>query len=171
RRLYPVHFWDELSSQSPRFRQQFSRYEHYGRATIDKIFSQEELEDALILDANYLSTSYIENLGNGLFEIKPLPIPAQVSPVNGIVTDDINLDGNLDILMIGNDFGNEIFVGRMDALTGLVLLGDGKGNFEVIKSSESGFFVNGDAKALVKLYGADARELIVASKNRGHAKV
>ena len=31
------------------------------------------------------------------------------------------------MLMIGNDYGNEVFSGRYDAGTGTVLLGDGKG--------------------------------------------
>ena len=31
--------------------------------------------------------------------------------------------------MIGNDYGNEVFSGRYDAGTGIVLLGDGSGEF------------------------------------------
>ena len=71
-----------------------------------------------------------------------------------MVADDVNGDGNLDILMVGNDYGNEVFVGRYDAFKGALLLGDGKGNFEVASMSKSGFSVGGDAKGLVKLYRA-----------------
>jgi len=41
--------------------------------------------------------------------------------------DDYDGDGNLDILMNGNDYGTEVSVGRYDALNGLLLKGNGKG--------------------------------------------
>ena len=34
--------------------------------------------------------------------------------------------------LVGNDFGNEIISGRYDALNGVVLLGDGNGEFQGI---------------------------------------
>jgi hypothetical protein len=88
-----------------------------------------------------------------------------------MVTDDINHDGNLDILMVGNDYGNEVFVGRYDAFIGLVLIGNGKGSFEPLPAAESGFYVGGDAKALVKLNGAKGAELFIASQNRDSLRV
>ncbi|HYF70281.1 MAG TPA: VCBS repeat-containing protein [Ohtaekwangia sp.] len=170
KKLFPVHFWDELNSQSPRFRKQFSRYEQYGNATLTDLFKPEELQDAYTLEANHFSSSYIENLGNGKFTIKALPTLVQVSPVNGMVTDDINADGNADVMMVGNDYGNEVFAGRYDAFTGLILLGNGRGDFEVISSSRSGFYVPGDAKALAKLSGNDG-DLYIATQNRDSLKV
>jgi hypothetical protein len=68
-------------------------------------------------------------MGNGKFKLHALPALAQMAPIMGIVTDDFNNDGNLDILFSGNDFGNEVTDGRYDAMNGLVLSGDGKGNF------------------------------------------
>jgi hypothetical protein len=165
RQLYPLHFWDELNSQSPKFRNKFSRYRQYSKATMEDLLSPEDLKDALVLEANNMATSYIENSGNGKFKIKPFPKVVQVAPVNGIITEDINSDGNADIIMVGNDYGNEVFVGRYDAFTGLVLLGDGKGNFSVAPSAISGFYVGGDAKALVRL-STNTKELYLATQNR-----
>jgi hypothetical protein len=110
-------------------------------------------------------------LGGGKFKVHELPVEAQLAPVNGLVADDVNGDGILDILLVGNDFGNEIFIGRLDALNGLVLLGDGKGNFVPMNVSESGFIVPGDAKALVKLARNSGSPLYIASQNRGELKV
>lgn len=169
--LYPVHFWDEINSQSPKFRQKFSRYKQYSRVTVDQLFTSEELKDALILEANYMASAYIENLGNNRFSLRQLPMLVQSAPVNGIVTTDINDDGNLDVMMVGNDYGNEVFVGRYDAFTGLILLGDGKGSFTVMSSATSGFYVPGDAKALAKLYGSKGNELFVATQNKDSIKV
>jgi enediyne biosynthesis protein E4 len=164
--LYPVHFWDELNSQSPRFRRQFRGYRQYGKSTLEQLFRPGELRDALVLEANFFETSYIENLGGGKFNVTSLPNLVQVGPVNGMVADDFNNDGHLDVMVIGNDFGNEIFVGRYDALTGLILQGDGKGKFNVISSEVSNFIVKGDAKGLAKLYQSSGNPLYVATKNR-----
>ncbi|HEY8934643.1 MAG TPA: VCBS repeat-containing protein [Cyclobacteriaceae bacterium] len=171
KKLYPIHFWDELNSQSPKFRQKFNNYKHYGKSTITDVLSEEDLKDATVLEANNMATSYVENLGNGKFRMTALPLLVQVSMVNGMITDDVNNDGNLDVMMIGNDYGNEVFTGRYDAFTGLVLLGNGKGTFTVTSSANSGFYVKGDAKALAHLYNSRQEEIFLATQNRDSLKV
>ena len=73
-----------------------------------------------------------------------------MAPLNGMVVDDFNGDGNLDVALNGNDFGNEVFDGRYDAMNGLLLLGDGKGRFTSQTILQSGIFIPGDGKALVE---------------------
>lgn len=167
---YPVHFWDELNSQSPKFRRKFNYYKRYGRATIDQVLTGEELKDALIMETNYTASSYIENLGGGKFAVTPLPMIAQIAPVNGIVTADVNDDGNLDVLMTGNDYGNEVFTGRHDAFTGLILMGNGAGKFTPVSPIEGGFIVPRDGKALARLSSAKG-ELFIATQNQDTARV
>ncbi|MEB2780988.1 VCBS repeat-containing protein [Algoriphagus sp. C2-6-M1] len=164
---FPSHFWGDLYGQSTLFRRKFERYKLYALSTEQSLFTEKEKEDALILTGNYDKTAYIENLGNGKFQVKRLPTLAQIAPVNGLATQDVNADGYPDIVMIGNDYGNEIFVGRLDAHLGLVLLGDGKGGFTPMSPQESGFVVPGDGKALVKITSAQGELLLVASQNRG----
>ncbi|MFZ5972644.1 MAG: VCBS repeat-containing protein [Bacteroidota bacterium] len=168
--LCPLHFWDELNQQSPRFRRQFSRYKHFAKATFETLLSKEDKEGALMLEANMPNSSYVENLGGGKFRLTSLPMHAQVAPVNGILSDDVNGDGHPDGILIGNNFGNEVFIGRMDAFTGLILLGDGKGNFSVVPSAKSGFYVPNDAKALVRLTDP-VKDLLIASQNRDSLRV
>ncbi len=170
RKLFPVHFWDELNSQSPKFRRKFTRYRQYSKATLDNLLPEADMKDALVMDANYMESSYVENLGNGKFAIRTLPKLVQVAPVNGMLAYDVNEDGNLDVMMVGNDYGNEVFAGRYDAFTGLILLGDGKGSFRVLPSAASGFYVPGDAKALVRLQ-SPAGDRFVASQNRKNLTV
>lgn len=167
---YPVHFWDELYSQSPKFRNQFSSYKQYGSTTMQELLKPYDTTGLLLLEATYPFTSYIENQGNGIFALKPLPKLVQVAPINGIVVLDVNNDGNLDAMMTGNDYGNEVFSGRYDACTGIVLLGDGQGNFEQVPSLASGFLVDGDAKALAKIKGV-AGELIIATQNADSLRI
>ena len=168
---FPVHAWQQLSKQSPIFRKRFSSYNEYGKTTINELFTEEEMKGATVLNVDYLHTSYVENLGNGKFEIKPLPVEAQIAPVNGINVGDFNGDSHLDIVLVGNDFGIEVNMGQYDALIGLVLLGDGQGKFKPLSVEESGFMVDGDAKALSRLVLSDNREVYLATQNRGAIEV
>jgi hypothetical protein len=60
-----------------------------------------------------------------------------------------------------------VFSGRYDAFTGLVLLGDGNGGFEAVRSLESGFIVPGDGKSMAVLMGADGNARFISTQNRG----
>jgi hypothetical protein len=73
--------------------------------------------------------------------------------------------------MVGNNYGTEVFTGRHDAFIGLLLAGDGTGNFRPVPVTKSGFFVDGDAKALVQFYGPDNEMMVMASQNRNHLKL
>src|SRR3546814_7819660 len=112
-----------------------------------------------------MASVYVENLGNNQFKLSDLSAMAQVAPVKGMVTEDVNTDGLPDIVLIGNDYGNEVFAGRYDAFNGLIMLGDGKGKFTPQTSAATGFYVPGDGKALVKI-SLKETDVFVASQNK-----
>jgi len=164
------HGRDDLAKQMNTIRKKFDNYQKFANAGIKDVLSAEELKDALVLKANYLKTSYVENLGEGKFKISALPTQTQTAPINGMLVEDFDADGNLDVLMVGNDFGNEVSVGRLDAFNGLLLKGDGNGNFKPASLSESAFCVSGDAKGLVRVTNPNGNALIMASQNRADLK-
>jgi len=88
-----------------------------------------------------------------------------------MVAEDFDGDGNLDLVINTNDYSTEVTVGRYDALNGLVLKGDGKGNFIPQTILESGIYIPGNGKALVKLRSANGKYLLAAGQNRGPLKV
>ncbi len=171
RKLFPMHTRDDMISQMISIRKEYPTYESYGRASVDELWSEENRKNAMKLTATHLSSSYIENKGNGQFAIKPLPIEAQVAPVYGMLAEDVNDDGNLDLLLVGNDYGMEPLSGRHDAFNGLCLQGDGKGNFQCMSIAKSGFYVKGDAKGLAKVHSAKGEELWVATQNQDNLLV
>ena len=168
---YPVHTRDDMAKQMIMFRSKYQNYKTYAVAPFNEIFTKEELKDALILKANDFENSFIKNLGNGKFQILPLPYQAQFSCINGMLAEDFDGDGNLDLLINGNDFGTEVSVGRYDAGNGLLLKGDGKGNFYPASILQSGWFMPGNGKALVKLRSSDGKCLLAASENKGALKI
>ena len=53
---------------------------------------------------------------------------------------------------------------------GLVLQGDGKGNFSPMRVAKSGFFVPGDGKALATLHTAKNEDILLATQNQDSLK-
>ncbi|WP_162628102.1 VCBS repeat-containing protein [Arcticibacterium luteifluviistationis] len=167
--LAPYNGKGDISNQYNPFRNRFTTYKEYSKATIDNLLTKEEMAVAIKHYLNHNATSYIENLGDGKFSLKKMPVEVQFAPAYGLLTDDFNEDGLLDVMVIGNNFGNELLVGKLDASNGLLLLGDGFGNFSVAKNS--GLNIPGDARGLVKIIDGKNQELVLASQNKSKAKM
>jgi hypothetical protein len=162
---------DDVVDQMPFIKKRFLNYKSFATATFDQLLTPDEMKDVFTCRANYFSSSYIRNDGNGRFTIQALPASAQYSVINGMVTDDFDGDGNLDIAINANDYGTEPGNGRYDALNGLVLKGDGKGGFAPLSMLQSGICIGGNGKGLAKLKGAGNSFLLVATQNRGPLQV
>ena len=168
---YFFHSRDDMSKQLPLLQKKFNTYGQFGSAQVKDVFTKEEMLNVKLFKTNYLNTSFIENLGNGKFKIKSLPIEAQLAPIFGILMTDLNQDGFDDLLLNGNDYGMELLQGRADAFNGLVLLNKGKsGGFIPVNHTQAGFFVPYDGKALVKI-ASSTGNLILAAQNKHDFKV
>jgi len=168
---FPANNRDDIIKQMIRFRARYPNYKSYANVTMDSFFTNEQLAGALILRANNFNSCYCRNDGGGKFTLIPLPFMAQLSALNGMIADDFDGDGNIDVAINTNDFGTDLTSGRYDALNGLLLKGDGKGGFTPQSILESGIFIPGDGKALIKLRDKNGRYLLAASQNRGPLKV
>lgn len=165
---YPTRGRQTMASQMPPFiRRKFPTYAAYAAASIQEIFDKKKLDAAIRLEATNMASSYIENVGNGEFKISQLPIEAQVSPTFGMIIQDFNADGNLDLALVGNFYAPSQDVVRYDAGSGLVLQGDGKGNFTPLTPTQSGLFANDDARGITALQqsGTNSLAMIVVNNN------
>ena len=168
---FPLFSRDDMLKQLISLKKKFPNYSLFGKATMQDILTPEQIKSSLRLKANFLQSSFLRNDGNGKFTMIPLPKEAQVSVLNGMAVEDFDGDGNLDVAINGNDYGTEVSSGRYDALNGLVLKGDGKGNFKPMSILQSGIYIPGNGKALVKLIDNNGNLLLVASQNRDALKV
>ena len=78
---------------------------------------------------------------------------AQFAPVYGMQIDDFDRDGFPDALVVGNSYATEVSSGQYDASQGLLLKGDGKGDFSLINTIEAGFVAKDDARAIARVNG------------------
>ena len=157
-KCYPVPPRDQLAEQVPGLKKRFTSYAAYGKLTVTELLKPDELAGAYVAQATELRSCYIENLGNGAFQYRPLPMMAQTAPIFGMLTEDLDQDGYLDVLLVGNNYGADVQVGRYDALKGLVLRGNGSGAFQPMPLSQSGFCADRDARSLVELSTANPNQ-------------
>jgi hypothetical protein len=168
---FPVATRDELIRQMITMRRQYENYKSYALATMDSVLPAEQRKDAIILHANNLASSYLRNDGNGKFTMQKLPAQAQLSTLCGMSVADFDGDGNLDVVINGNDFSTEVNTGRYDALNGLMMKGDGKGNFTALSIMQSGIYIPGNGKSLVQLRNNKNECLLAAAENRGPLRI
>ena len=168
---FPAHGRDDVIERLPSMKKLYHNYKSFATATMEDIFPPEIRAGAIRLKANMLQSCFIRNDGDGKFTMIPLPKEAQVSTLNGMLADDFDGDGNLDVLINGNDFGTEVSIGRYDALNGLLLKGDGDGGFSPLSIQQSGIYIPGNGRALVKLSGSSGNYLVAASQNKDVLKL
>ncbi|MGZ4049914.1 MAG: FG-GAP repeat domain-containing protein, partial [Bacteroidia bacterium] len=148
---YPYVTRDEIINQVPITHHRFPDYKSYADATMKEIFTDEEMKDAKHLEANDLSTAFFELGADGKFHEKALPLQAQFSPVFTITELDYDKDGNSDLLLCGNINHARLRFGKSDANYGVLLKGDGKGNFNYINQQQSGFHIWGDVRSVINI--------------------
>jgi len=151
------------SEQMPFISDKFPSYDGFAKADITQIFGQDELENSNAYEINTMSHVILINEGGWKFSVQKLPALAQISPMKSALLTDLNADGALDILAVGNHYGAEVETTRYDAGYGSCLINDGKGNFTALSAAESGFFVQGDLRDIVQLKDGT----IVVASNRG----
>lgn len=162
---YPLASRDELLDQIPVLKKKYIKYADYADATLETIFTKEQLAKATVYKCTETRSITLINNGSLNFTKKLLPPEAQFSKVNSFITDDLDGDGKMDIVIIGNSFTNRTQFGDSDASFGVVMKGKGAGAFETLSPSASGLFADGDARAAALLKDARHTKKLIIVKN------
>jgi hypothetical protein len=144
---YPWALRHDMISQLPGLKKQFLKYEDFKTASINQIFSDQALGNALVLTARQMASGVFLNQGDG-FRFIPFPLEAQVSPVYALALADVDRDGRTDIVLGGNQYKVKPEVGRYDASYLSVLINTGNGNFKTESAAALGLSVSGEVRDL-----------------------
>jgi len=167
--LFPVQSRDDIMKQLVKLKDKYINYEAFSKVSFTQLLSINKLDEAT-LKATTFASSYLENLGNGNYQITKLPERCQIAPVNDILVKDIDNDGYLDVLLVGNDKTSETNYGLNDALIGVYLKGNDNG-FKILANETSGFYVPGQSHHITTLTSNTGEESIIASQNGEALKI
>ncbi len=165
---YPVRGRQCSSEQMPFIKEKFPTFADFASADIENIYGKSNLDKALHYSATKFESVVMLSGKNG-YEIEDLPSFAQLGPINKSIVKDVNKDGHLDIVVVGNNYVTEVETIRYDGGRGAVLLGNGKGQFTQLGPLQSGFFEDNDCKDMVEI-NFQGRTILITVSNRNRAK-
>lgn len=165
---YPVRGRQCSSQQIPAIKVAYKDYNSFSTASMQDIFGDDMLDSSYHFQVEHFASVYLENKDGKLVRHE-LPYEAQFSTINDWLVNDLNGDGNLDLVSVGGLYASEIETPRNDGGIGLVMLGDGQGNFAAQSMTESGLLIPYDAKKIQLL--DDGTKTIVVANNQGPLQV
>ncbi len=160
---FPVRGRQCSSQQMPAIKIKFQDYNSFASASLNQIYTDKMLEESLGYEITSFASVYLEN-NDGKFTMRPLPQLAQLSSINKFVVDDFDSDGNLDVVLAGNLYNAEVETPRNDSSFGLLLQGNGKGDFVAKTMLESGLKIIGDVRGM-ELLNLQGQKHILVAKN------
>ena len=160
----PVAYRDVMMSQLPSLKKKFLKYTSYANATVDELYTRKELDGSTQLTCKMLESGWFEQKA-GKFIFHAYTNMAQIAPIYAQVVQDVNKDGKIDLVIVGNDWGQQVETGPVDGGNGLVLLGDGRGNFRGMNPRETGFWASKEARSLLLLNNGSGKPMLVVGNN------
>lgn len=170
-KFYTTASKDELGKQLPSIvNKKFRNYKAFAGRSVDEILPRPSLDSAAQLEVNQFQSVYLENTGNGSFIVTALPAAAQTSKIFAILPGDFDHDGQLDFIAGGNFFGGSAFQSTYDASLGVLMKGDGKGNFTPVSNGRSGLWIDGQARDMKSIQWRD-QIIYLISKNNARIQI
>lgn len=157
---------DELEKQIPIIKKKFLLYNSFAGKTVREVFGA-QLDGALTLKAEELSSGYFLNDGKGNFNFHSFTAEMQRSPLFAFAVTDINKDGRQDIIAGGNFSGVLPYEGRYDADWGDVLINRENGNLQWQLPTKSGWLVRGEVRDIKQIKTATGVIYAAARNNEG----
>lgn len=173
RHSYPAVSRKKLAEQVPFIKKQFLYNADYAHATFGDIYKARPGDTLLTFSCNETRSCWFENVGHGKFIKHPLPPQAQFAPVNAIVCTDFDHDGQVDLLLAGNEYQAEVMRGRYDASYGCLLKGTAtaKGRFVYSPGADNGLILQGDIKCMAVIHSVKRYGLLLAAANDDSLRV
>jgi len=158
---FPIYSRDELLDHIAPLKKVYNSYEAYSEVTTKKLLENFKEVEPKVLEVSELATTYFENV-NGKFVEKTFPIQIQAAPVYAVLAEDIDNDGDKDLIVGGNNTHTRVRIGNISANHGQIFLNDGKGNFTYLPQYKSGLNIKGEVRSLQMINGK-----LVIGRNMG----
>lgn len=166
-RLAPRRDLALLSQGWPALRTRFASHRMFSKVAATDVLGPGHARASFVQAVTLASTVFF-NRGER-FEAVRLPDVAQYAPAFGISVADFDGDGFEDAFLAQNFFANRPEEPRLDAGRGLLLRGNGAGEFQPMPGLESGIVIHGEQRgSAVADFDEDGRaDLVVAQHGTG----
>jgi hypothetical protein len=153
----PVFMKKDMVEQIPSLKKSSLRNQEYADKSIGDLFG-DEADKATVLTVRTSSSAIALNDGKGRFRLSPLPSALQLSSIQAMIADDIDGDGDPDLLAAGNFFDLLPQFCRIDASYGSLCLNDGKGTLRQVSPTATGLSIQGQVRGIrrIRLAGRTA---------------
>lgn len=160
----PVRGRECSSQQMPFIKDKFSTYNDFANATMEDIYG-EKLKESYSKEANEFNSILLLNKGDNNFEKIILPNECQLFPTLAITLFDLNNDGFEDCVISGNIYETEVETPRLDAISGLALISNGKDGYTPATMGKTGLYLRGNVKSMESIKFNDQTILVAGFNN------
>ncbi len=143
----PVRGRECSSQQVPVIKERFPNYEAFADATLEDIYGEDQLEDALHYEIDTFASGWLEKTDDGRFAWHPFPNSAQLSSINAFAPLPTEEEDTSAFVAAGNLYTSEVETPRNDASYGLVLQKQGEG-FTGLLPPTTGLLIRGEVKEI-----------------------
>lgn len=158
---YPFALKKDLTSQLPFLLKKYLKHEDYKEQTVEDIFLEKDLENAVKLEIFQTKSVVLWN-DAGSFSLHELPMQVQLSPIYAIYAADLDYDGNIELVLGGNQFKAKPQTGIYSSNTGIVLKIKNNRNFEVMEISNTGLYERGQIRDIKEIIIGGERYVLLA---------
>ena len=161
----PIRKLEIFSRTFPQVRGTYTRNQLFANSNVARILGP-AISEMKSMEFNTRASGVFLNNGTK-FTFVPLPFEAQLAPAFGICAKDFNGDSSIDLFIAQNDFSIPTRYSRYDSGRGLLLTGDGKGNFNPLNSKQSGIMIYGEQRGIVAsdFNGDKKLDLVVSQRD------
>ncbi|MCL6264944.1 VCBS repeat-containing protein [Flagellimonas myxillae] len=166
----PVRGRECSSQQMPFIKEKFGTYSEFANASLIDIYG-EKLDSSYERTVTEFQSIVLINKGDGNFEKKILPVQSQAFPLLDCIFVDLNNDGFEDVITAGNIYETEVETPRLDAISGHILMSNGKDGYYSIPQQETGLYMEGNVKDMELIETGTNEKYLINTVNNGEVTV
>lgn len=148
----PIFMKRDMADQLAMIKKKNLKHSEYAEKTVKELLGK-NIDNANLKKINTTKSYLAINNGKAEHELIPFCYQAQLSSINDIYAEDLNSDGFVDLILVGNMDGFLPQFGVLDGSKGLVLLNDKKGNFTPVGADLIGISISGKSTKIIKSNG------------------
>ena len=163
-KLLPVRGRECSTQQVPSLGKKVQSFKEFAGLDLNGIYGEDCINKADHLLAHTMETVLLQNINGTELEFAKLPIEVQLGPLLGAVVLDVNSDGFMDVVGVGNIYEAEVETIRYDAVESFVLLGNKEGELKYTSSIKG--LQGKEVKAIEQIEIKGEIYLVILCKNR-----